>query len=152
MASNKWPVLLGVGWLAAAAGLVLLASKMHGCDEATLAARAWKQATEIVKPDEPLDRPESVHIAYEPRFYLTTTGSATRVCGRTTWYILESSKAIGFVILPDVQIYVKPGDCDMVYDALVHEFIHVILAYNHKNGPHPDDEAWIQVHWPVDCR
>jgi hypothetical protein len=123
------------------------------CAEQTIILNAWAKALEIekMKPGSALP-PKSIRIVYEPRYYpYGPFGLFTRICGTTEWYYPALPDVVGIPPSPDVQLYVAPGDCEMLFDVMVHEFLHVIHAA--KNGGIPlNDEHPVRAQWPKECR
>lgn len=122
------------------------------CAEATIISDAWKKALELSKVEPgSIQRPESIRVVYEARWYpYGPFGIWTRICGATEWYFPEEPVIEGQIPLADIQLYVAPGDCGMLYDVMVHEFLHAIHAIQNR-GLAPDDEAVVRQQWPKEC-
>lgn len=154
MLRDKILVAVALGALASVALFVItnppkLASQ---CDESPTIHRAWLKALELEKlTPGAIAVPTDIRVTYEPRLYPIVGMGVVRLCGRTQWYYAPDADLAGYNIKPEVMIYIAPGNCKMLHDTLVHEFLHVIHAYR-NGGPPENDEAAVEAEFPSECK
>jgi len=123
------------------------------CRPAVDVVTAWKEALRLAGVPRGSDLPHpEVRVVFESRYYQTAAHQVTRTCGTTEFYYLPiPGDEDGFTVAADVQVYVAPGDCETLHNALVHEFLHVIGMYTNQ-GDSGRDEAWVRALLPATCR
>jgi hypothetical protein len=106
-----------------------------------LQIKAWREAKKIAKtPKDKVIAPPPTTVFFEPRFLLPGFG---RVCGWSYGFWNERRNRVVLI-----EVYVRPEETELLYAALVHEYLHFLLGL--EQGRLADEQTVMEA-YPAEC-